>query len=32
MLDFAAKHKIYPTCEQFDFVNFKDAYNRLWKG
>jgi D-arabinose 1-dehydrogenase-like Zn-dependent alcohol dehydrogenase len=32
MIEFANKHKIYPTCEQFEFENFKGAYDRLLNG
>ena len=32
MIEFAAKHQIYPECEQFDFQDFKMAYNYLYKG
>jgi uncharacterized zinc-type alcohol dehydrogenase-like protein len=32
MLDFAAKHKIYPQCETFSFEDFPKAYNHLLKG
>ena len=32
MLEFAAKHKIYPTVEVFDFADFNKAYNHLLKG
>jgi uncharacterized zinc-type alcohol dehydrogenase-like protein len=29
MLEFSAKHKCHPICEQFDFEDFQKAYNRL---
>lgn len=32
MLEFAAKHNIVPTCEHFQFDDFKKAYNHLLKG
>ncbi|CAD8085681.1 unnamed protein product [Paramecium sonneborni] len=32
MIEFANKHKIYPTCEQFEFENFKGAYDKLLNG
>jgi len=32
MLEFAAKHKIYPTCEEFAFKDFNVAYNHLLTG
>lgn len=32
MLEFAAKHKIYPTCEQFEFNDFPKAYEYLLNG
>ena len=32
MLEFAAKHKIYPTVELFDFEDFGKAYDRILNG
>lgn len=32
MIEFANKHKIYPTCEEFEFENFKGAYDKLLNG
>ncbi|CAD8183276.1 unnamed protein product [Paramecium octaurelia] len=32
MIEFANKHKIYPTCEEFEFENFKNAYDKLLNG
>lgn len=30
MLEFAAKHKIYPVCEQYEFKDFPKAVERLF--
>jgi D-arabinose 1-dehydrogenase-like Zn-dependent alcohol dehydrogenase len=32
MLEFASKHQIFPTVEQFSFEDFNKAYNHLLKG
>lgn len=32
MLEFSAKHKLYPVVEVFPFAEFNKAYDHLHKG